>query len=55
MFYYTHCSIMDAPQYVQVDEPSDFPDACTFYNTLHSDMDAPQCVKVDVPSGYLRY
>jgi hypothetical protein len=51
MVYYTHCSIIDAPQFVQVDEPSEFPDACTFYNTLHRDMDAPQCVKADVPSG----
>ena len=46
---------MDAPQYVKVDEPSDFPVACTFCNTLHRDVDAPQYVQVDVPSGYLCY
>jgi len=52
---YTQCSIMDAPQYVLADEPSDFPVFGTFCNTLHRETDAPQYVQVDVPSGYLCY
>jgi len=54
-FIYTQCSIMDAPQYVLADEPSDFPVFHTFCNTLHRDTDAPQYVQVHVPSGYLCY
>jgi len=54
-FIYTQCSIMDAPQYVLADEPSDFPVFGTFCSTLHRDTDAPQYVQADVPSGYLCY
>jgi len=41
---------MDAPQYVHVDVPSDFPAAWMFYYTHHSDMDTPQYVHGDVHS-----
>jgi len=50
MFYYTHHSDMDAPQYVHVDEPSDEQVDWMFYYTHHRDMDAPQCVHEDVIS-----
>jgi hypothetical protein len=41
MFYYTHHSNMDAPQYVHADVPSDDSVAWTVYYTLDSDMDTP--------------
>ena len=52
MFYYTHHSDMDAPQYVHADVTSDVPFCWMFCYTHHSDMDAPQYVHVDVPSDY---
>ena len=51
MFYYTHHSNMDAPQYVHVDVPAGYFFDRMFYYTHHSDMDAPQYVHVDVPVG----
>jgi hypothetical protein len=53
MFYYTHHSDMDAPQYVHVDATSDVPVAWMFYYTHHIYMDASQYVHVDGPSDYL--
>jgi hypothetical protein len=49
MFYHTHHSDMDAPQYVYVDVPSDYLRLWMFYYTLHIDMDTPCYVHVDVP------
>jgi hypothetical protein len=43
---------MDAPQYVHVDEPSDYLLNGMFYYTNHSNMDAPQYVHVDEISDY---
>jgi len=42
MFYYTHHSDMDAPQYVHVDVSSDYFCQRMFYYTHHSDMYIPQ-------------
>ena len=49
MFYYTHHSDMDAPQYVHVDVPSDVPVAWMFYDTYHSNVDASQYEYIHVP------
>jgi hypothetical protein len=48
MFYYTHHSDMDAPQYVHADVLSDVPVAWMFYYTHHSGMDAPKSKDADV-------
>jgi len=53
MFYYTHYSNMDAPQYVYADVSSDVPVPWRFYYKHHRNMDAPQYVHADVYSGYL--
>lgn len=50
MFYYTHHSDKDAPQYVHNDVCSHAPVAWMFYYTHYSDMDAPQYAHVDVTS-----
>jgi hypothetical protein len=52
MFYYKHHSDMDAPLYVHVDVPSEYPASRMFYDTHHSYMDAPWYVQVDETSVY---
>jgi hypothetical protein len=52
MFYYTYHSDTDAPQYVHVDELSDYFCYWIFYYTYHTHMVAPQYVYADVPSDY---
>jgi len=47
MFYYTHHSDMDSPQYVDVDAPWDIEDTWILYYTHYRDMYIPQYVKVD--------
>jgi hypothetical protein len=44
MFYYTHHSDMDVPQYVQVDVPYGYVCYWIFYYTHHSNMHAPQYI-----------
>jgi hypothetical protein len=50
MFYYTHHSDTDAPQYVHADVFSVVAVAGKIYYTLHIDMDAPRYVNADVLS-----
>jgi len=52
MFYYTHHSDMDAPQYVHADVLSLAVVERMFYYTHYSDKGAPQYGNVDVPSDY---
>jgi hypothetical protein len=50
MFYYTHYSNMDVPQYVKHDVPSGYVSYWMFHYTHHSDMDITQYVNADVLS-----
>ena len=54
MFYYTHHSNMDAPQYVHPYVPSDYV-LLHVLLTHHSKMDAPQYVHPYVPSDCVLY
>jgi hypothetical protein len=44
MFYYTHHSDMEDPQYVHVDVPSDYMFNWMYHYTHHRDMHIPQYV-----------